>query len=408
MGVGWFHSFLLRVLQNLLTENERRLTPAFVSWDVQYPTNKIMNNILNTLAIDDPMIKSHRIDDHSVFGDYGKAEDRVTSALLIILRLAGRDLIDRLIDKFGGEGKNPEPEILTQVTLRGANVKGNEPVADGLIISDYAYKIVIESKIAPFKNNLKHNLEQLEKYSNLISGNENEYILYITPDKNKPEELKEYFNWLNWDDIVELLSEYVLGIDNALLIFLIKEFIKLIGKLVLGRNGRKGVEKEKKETEIIAETKMESQTDLPDKNSNVDDEKVLVVGGRWGEDVAVKYDFYACQPDRFFIPTKYMAFYYDNRIKYLFEIILKEDWISDLSDKKWGIDPDYFIHYDTKYNTEEHKERELFKLRLVHIFKDGGIINDSKDKNGKKCAFTQRQRYTTYNKIMSAKYTSEL
>jgi hypothetical protein len=28
MGVGWFHSFLLRVLQNLLTENERRLTPT--------------------------------------------------------------------------------------------------------------------------------------------------------------------------------------------------------------------------------------------------------------------------------------------------------------------------------------------------------------------------------------------
>ena len=30
MGVSWFHSFLLRVLQNLLTENERRLTPTVV------------------------------------------------------------------------------------------------------------------------------------------------------------------------------------------------------------------------------------------------------------------------------------------------------------------------------------------------------------------------------------------
>ena len=96
MGVSWFHSFLLRVLQNLLTENERRLTPAFVSWDVQYPTNKIMNNmdnILNTLAIDDPMIKSHRIDDHSVFGDYGKKY--VKSPPMIFLFYHGRTFYTR-------------------------------------------------------------------------------------------------------------------------------------------------------------------------------------------------------------------------------------------------------------------------------------------------------------------------
>lgn len=116
MGVGWFHSFLLRVLQNLLTENERRLTPAFVING--NPNHIYMKEQLDLISLKDELtIDSHRIEDHSVFGDYSQAENRVTNALLKILKIAGPDLIDMLIDKFGGEVKNPMPDILTQVPL---------------------------------------------------------------------------------------------------------------------------------------------------------------------------------------------------------------------------------------------------------------------------------------------------
>ena len=54
------------------------------------------------------------------------------------------------------------------------------------------------------------------------------------------------------------------------------------------------------------------------------------------------------------------------------------------------------------------KARELFKLRLVKIFDGEGIINDNKDKNGRPCAFVQRQRYTTIMKIVNVKFTSQL
>jgi hypothetical protein len=51
--------------------------------------------------------------------------------------------------------------------------------------------------------------------------------------------------------------------------------------------------------------------------------------------------------------------------------------------------------------------RKFFKLKKVQEF-NPEIENDSRDKNGKPCAFTYNQRYTTYEAIKNAKKTSEL
>lgn len=48
--------------------------------------------------------------------------------------------------------------------------------------------------------------------------------------------------------------------------------------------------------------------------------RVIIVGGRWGEPIALEYNFYACQGGRSFKNAKYLAFYYAQRIQYLFEI----------------------------------------------------------------------------------------
>lgn len=103
-----------------------------------------------------------------------------------------------------------------------------------------------------------------------------------------------------------------------------------------------------------------------------------------------------------------MAFYYDKRIKYLFEIEKSPIPSIELTDPQLRIDGKYFSIYDKKYKTSSDKAREFFQLKLVHIFPDSGIVNDLTDKNGNPCAFVQRQRYTTIEKIMSAKNTSDL
>ena len=370
-----------------------------------------MNETFELINVNGLSSNKYQIDQHSLFGDYDQAENRVTNALLKILNLAGPELIDMLIDRFGGEAKSPYPDILTQVPIHTDD--GQEKQADGLIISNYSYKILIEAKIRLFSVNKEHNLNQLEVYRQTVSLNNNEYLFYITPEEEMPKELGNDVFWLNWRAISDLLNEYINDKAESIIAFLVKEFDKLIEKLVVVKSGRKRVEREKIDLEKVAKDKLpkewrHSPSAAKTVDTKDDDENVIIVGGRWGERVAVEYGFYACQPERFFAPSKYMTFYYDNRIKYLFKITKIEERIEDLTDEYWKINPDYFNKLDTKYKTEKNKERKLLYLKLIHIFDGEGIKNDSKDKNGKRCAFTQKQRYTTYKKIMNAKTTSAL
>ena len=50
---------------------------------------------------------------------------------------------------------------------------------------------------------------------------------------------------------------------------------------------------------------------------------------------------------------------------------------------------------------------KFFKLKHVRTF-NPVIENDTVDKNGKRCAFTYNQRYTTFDAITNATKTSEL
>ncbi len=132
------------------------------------------------------------------------------------------------------------------------------------------------------------------------------------------------------------------------------------------------------------------------------DQRVIIVGGAWGEDVALDYGFYACQPNRYFLPAKYLAFYHKNRIENLFEIEDTPDESIVLTEK--FVDKDYFVKKDINY---DQTPRKYFKLKHIKRL-DPVIENDSVDKNGKSCAFVQGQRYTTFDAVMNAKKTSEL
>ena len=141
------------------------------------------------------MKEKKSITNKSIFGEYSKDEDRVTAALLQIIRLCGVELIEELFDELGDE---VEFGINTQV------FEGDSR-PDGEIRTNC--HIYIESKIKAFSS--KHDFTQLENHAKLIE-NGSAVLLYITPDLTRPEALDAYngIYWTNWSVIVERLKNY--------------------------------------------------------------------------------------------------------------------------------------------------------------------------------------------------------
>jgi len=316
-------------------------------------------------------MSKQQISNKSIYGEYSKSEDRVTAALLQIMHYGGHGLVTYLFE----DCDLPSNEINVQSQVYEENSR-----PDGMISCDCNYEIYIESKIV--RNAIKS--VQLENHKKLIV-NESQWLIYITPDNICPKELNGLYHilWMNWEQVVKKLRLY--DGKDTLLEFLINQFILLYEHVVLHVYGDIGI----------------------NDNAAIDnvptDQRVIIVGGRWAEEVALKYGFYACQPNRFFLPAKYMAFCYNNRIKYLFEIIRQPIESVSLNNIP-EIPSIYFINNEPNYKGDP---RKVYLLNLIQEFKPE-IENDNTDKNGNRCAFTQKQKYTSFQKIKSAKKTSEL
>lgn len=313
------------------------------------------------------------ITDISIFGEYKQPENRVTAALLHILHLGGQPFVQRLfgdIFDIPSNGINMAPQI-----------KQEKSVPDGLISCDCKYSIFIESKIVCDAINE----EQLKNHCTLTNPSENKYLCYITPDASKPQILRTLqVEWLSWNDVVEcLLGMIADGLVDAVLSYLIKEFIKLIKHIVY--NDRSDI------------------NDCSQTPHTINNDRVIIVGGSWGENIALNYNAYICQEGRFFLPAKYIAFYHSHRIKYVFEIeeIIDSVDITTLSSLACT---NYFTAIEPHCTS---LIRKYMKLKLVHTC-DPEIKNDKVDKNGKPCAFVQGQTYTTLKKIKKATLTSQL
>ena len=317
------------------------------------------------------------ISSQAIFGEYKNAEDKVTAALLQVLHYGGQDIICSIFDGID----LPSNEIYV-----APQVKEDESRPDGLISCDCRYKIYIESKIVPNALNNPHGKTQIEKNKALFSPNDAIWVVYVTPDKMIPNELNGVSEiiWTNWQTIVEKLKDYETS-DN-LVKFLIEQFCLFVDHIVFRNSGMVS------NSVITYSEEIESGKD----------KRVIIVGGAWGEDVALKYGFYACQEGRYFHPSKYMAFYHKNRIENLFEI--EETPIESIYLTPDLVGDEYL---KTKEPNYDKKPRKFFKLRHVKQFSPV-IVNDTLDKNGKPCAFTYNQRYTTYDAIMKASKTSEL
>lgn len=310
---------------------------------------------------------------------YSKSEDRVTAEFLKILQYGGHNLVAYL---FGEDFDLPSNDVIVE-----SQYYGNSSRPDGRISCDCNYEIFVESKIVA--NAI--NISQFNNHCNMIGSNSHIYLLYITPDSSMPTVLKGRFHvyWVSWNELVEKLEAYTKDASDRLLTYLVEEFKKTILIVVYHM--------------AVDYMGLSEDRTLEDDNK-AKEERVIIVGGRWGEDVALDYGVYICAPNRFFHPARYLAFCFNNRIKYLFEIV--GDIYEQVNLKALPkLSADYFVKKEPQY-TETDLRKVMF-LKKVKEF-DPEIENDSLDKNGNPCAYVQRQRYTTKDKIMSAKKTSDL
>lgn len=302
---------------------------------------------------------NNRIASSSVFGEYSGKENRVTAAFLHILDLGGEPLLRYVLGVANESLPDSEIKIGTQQVTNAAKGKS---VFDGVISCDFKFDYIVESKV----DNNPLTIDQVNKYHQAYQANHK--LFALTSDVTIPNSLHTGDIWLNWTMLVNALKEYNEENENEVLSYLIDQFVLLLNNL-----------------------------QLYDEWEN----RVIVVGGSFGEDVALNYGFYACQNNRFFRKAKYMAFAYDNHIRNLFEIVGGPFNDIDIQKEK-NISQDYFVNKEPFYKSEK---RELFWLKKVSIL---NILNDTTDKNGRRLAFTQRQTYTTYDKITTATVTSEL
>lgn len=308
-----------------------------------------------------------KIEDLSIFGVYDQRENRVTAALLHVFQKGGPDIIRYVISSIE-EVDFPTNEISIVTQEKEVN-----NVYDGKLECNFSFRVIVESKIV--KQMIpKNQLEGLLNNAKSVY----DYILYITPDENKPKILNSYeqkIYWTNWKNINDVLIEFIHeDTDNKVLEYLILEFEKLLDTLNL------------------------LEVDNPEK-------RVQIAAGSWGEPVALKYKLYACQNNRTIKPSGYLAFYNDRRINYLFKI--KGEPINDcdlttLSDVNVKL---YLTEMEPNYQKGEL--RQFYSLELVK--ENLNIKHLGITKSGKNSAFTMGVfRYTSLDKISTAINTFDL
>lgn len=317
------------------------------------------------------------IKDISIFGDYKQLENRVTTSLLHILNVGDEDLIRFIVNSLNRDLPSSEINISTQDQQESS-------VPDGTLECSFKFKIFIESKVNP--NAI--NQSQLENHKKLIEENEENILLYITPDLNKPQVLDESVSWINWGELLKLLNVYIENNDISeghLLYYLRDNFDLLLENVNLI---------------------------TPEWNCEKNDRVVIFAGG-FGEEVALRCKYYFCPSNRSIKPSGYVAYYRDWRIKYCFEINEKPIYNVKLLEI-----PEILKYFEDAGILDKAKEKPeeyswiyepLKVLKLGNQIIINEIENDKKNEKGVPIPFLYgHQRYTTIEKLKKATKTSQL
>ena len=302
-------------------------------------------------------MNNRSISNKSIFGEYKNPEDRVTAALLQIFKIGGPEMMGFVFDDFD---VNLEAEVNTQVKKNGGKSR-----PDGELKA--SYHLYIESKVRPWADGYDHNVAQLSNHEQLITGN-NAKLLYITVEEKCPAEIvqSEKLYWMNWKAIVQKLRDFEPMFNKDVIKFLVDQFSLLVDNVVLSKF-----------------------------DDTTDDNRVVIVGGRFAEDIALKYGFYACQAERKFRKTRYIAFYFNKRIQHVFKIVGDPIQVKSLERVADQIREGYVLR------DEDKQPHTFFRL-------GDEIVLDHEIRHAYPNPYVQRQRYTSLERLQKAMTTDEL
>lgn len=312
------------------------------------------------------------IHERSIFGGYKSIENQATAALLHILDMGGPHMVEYAFEDALSSGNIKGYLISAQ-----ANHGTSRP--DGEILADY--NLIIESKICSWNINEKHNESQLKNHLD-NAKKPGAILVYIINQTDIPQSIAQSNCWVTtWTDVIARLRDF-----NRQRTYFNKELMNyLIDQLELLINSKS--------------SKTGTWESIPQK------QRVVIVGGNKGEDVALYYGFYACQYNRNFKDPSYIAFYHKKRIKYVFKIINHARLDSlEKARKKFKFDfKDYFQNKDPEYLSKSKEEKKIHFFVLGEKYEcEHEIIHEDT------YAYVQRQRYTSIELLKSAKTTKDL
>lgn len=311
------------------------------------------------------------IHEKSIFGGYKRLEDQATAALLHILDMGGPHMVEYVFEDSLSSG-NFDGYIISSQTDHGTSRPDGEILAD--------YHLLIESKIDEWRVN-DHNMKQLTNHLNNAKKS-NAILVYILNQTDIPNIIQANGCLsTTWDDVIKRLKEF-----NTQRAYFNKELMNyLIDQLKL----------------LIKCNPIKS----PSWKTIPRNQRVVIVGGSWGEDVALNYGFYACQYNRNFQSPSYIAFYHKKRIKYVFKIINHGYFenINQATDRFRFEFKDYFQSKEPTYasKAKEEQRRQFFVLEKVEDF-------HSEIAHEETYAYVQKQRYTSIEALKQAKTTKDL
>ena len=167
------------------------------------------------------------IEDLSIFGLDCQKENKVTAALLQVLKFGGACLLRWVLNKLGTDIVSNE---IKRVELQTENTNPNDSFHSRIILNGTTLFLVSKWNGVISSNQHKRNIELLNNKCTLL--------LYITNSSQSSfENHSEKVLWTNWADWQYWLEEYPTG--DAVLQYLIGQFNKLLDSLFLKQKQEK-------------------------------------------------------------------------------------------------------------------------------------------------------------------------
>jgi len=290
-----------------------------------------------------------------------------------------------------------EVELISFTNQPASMKQKYHSVPDAMISGDF--KILIETKLqqnAVKKGPIKRHQEQL-------GNRKNAYLVILTPDPACPSVVENISSkdprvvWCSFNQINNIINDFfengseVISEKDA---FLLKNFQMLL-----------------------------------DHENLLSQPEVLIVPARFAWSHYLNTSSYVCQPNRTFQKTTYIAFYNRGNImrkvpkilKTVNEVVFEEEGNFEVLSDDWSKSDEKEFGEKMKevvkksIGSSSHKAGESHKVLLLTgpeeketICINKEIPNDSVDKNGAPIAFVLKQRYTSLEKLLIAKKTSEL